>query len=93
MEKKRNDVNKGDLEEEHSKTEKVASLEILKKELKWNKEGKSNLCRGYGSGSRLSRKRQKKSAYKLETKGSKLYNIRALWQRSQDLSISSGANN
>ena len=77
-----NDVDEGDLEEEHSKTERAASPEVPKKELKWNKEGESNLREGYGSGSRSSRKRQKKSAQELEKEDSKSYDSRALWQRS-----------
>ena len=73
-----NDVDEGDLEEEHSKTGRAASPAVPKKELKWNKDGESNLCGGYGSGSRSSRKRQKKFAREVEKEGSKSYNIRAL---------------
>ena len=41
-----NDVDEGDLEEEHSKTERAASPEVPKKELKWNKEGESVILVG-----------------------------------------------
>ena len=75
-----NNIDEGDLEEEHSKTERAASPE---------EEGESNLRGGYRSGSRSSQKRQKKSAKELEKEGSKLYNIRALWQ---DLGILSATN-
>ncbi len=91
-EKKENDVDERDLEEEHSKTERDASLEVPQKELKWNKEGEFNLRGGYGSGSRSSKKRQKKSARELEKECSKSYDIRALWQRIQKLGILSAAN-
>ena len=74
------DVDDGDLEEEHSKTEREASPEVLKQELKWNKEGEYSLRGGYESGSRSSTKRQWKSARELEKEGSKSYDIRALWQ-------------
>ncbi len=86
------DVDDGDLEEEHSKTEREASPEVLKQELKWNKEGEHSLRGGYGSGSRSSTKRQRKSARELEKEGSKSYNIRALWQRSQEVGMLSAAN-
>ena len=86
------DVDDGDLEEEHSKTKREASPEVLKQELKWNKEGERSLRGGYGSGSRSSTKRQRKSARELEKEGSKSYDIRALWQRSQEVGILSAAN-
>ena len=92
MEEKRNDVDEGDLEEKHSKTKKEASYEIPQKELKLNKKREVNICGGYGSRSRLSKKRQKKSAWELKKNGSKSYNIRALLQQSQDLGILSFAN-
>ena len=84
--------NDENLEEEHPKTEREASPEVLKQELKWNKEGERSLCGGYGIGSRSSRKRQSKSARELEQEGSKSYDIRALWQRSREVGILSAAN-
>ncbi len=51
-----------DLEKKHSKTEREASPKVSKKELKLNKETEVNLCGSYRNGSRLSKKRQKKSA-------------------------------
>ncbi len=80
------------LGEEHSKTEEETSSEVLKQELKWNKEGERSLRGGYGSGSRSTRKRERKSARELEKEGSKSYNIKALWQRSRELGILSAAN-
>ena len=80
------------LGEEHSKTEEETSPEVLKQELKWNKEGECSLRGGYGSGSRSTRKRERKSARELEKEGSKSYNIKALWQRSRELGILSAAN-
>lgn len=53
-------MDEGNLEEKHSKTEKEVSPEVIKKELKWNKEKEVNLHKDYGSRSRLSQKRQKK---------------------------------
>ena len=87
-----NDEDDENLEEERSKTERVASPEVLKQELKWNKEGERSLCGGYGSGSRSSKKRQRKSARELEKEGSKSYDIRALWQQSREVGILSAAN-
>ncbi len=92
LEEESNDEDDENLEEEHPKTEREASPEVLKQELKWNKEGKSSLCGGYGVGSRLSRKRERKSARELEKEGSKSYDIRALWQKSRELGILSAAN-
>ena len=80
------------LGEEYSKTEGETSSKVLKQELKWNKEGERSLRGGYGSGSRSSRKRERKSARELEKKGSKSHNIKALWQRSRELGILSAAN-
>lgn len=88
MEEKNNDIDERNLEKKHSKIERAVSPEVPKKELKWNKEGESNCCGDYGSGSRLSWKKQKQSAQKLEKKGLKLYDMRALWQQSQDLGTS-----
>ncbi len=50
------------LGEEHSKTKKETSSEVLKQELRWNKKRERSFYKGYGSGSRLIRKREKKSA-------------------------------
>ncbi len=77
-EEENNDEDNENLEEEHSKTEREASLEVLKQVLKWNKERERSLYRGYGSGSRSSTKRQRKSAWELEKEGLKSYNIRVL---------------
>ena len=78
--------------EKHSKTEEETSSEVLKQELKWNKEGERSLCGGYGSGSRSTRKRERKSARELEKEALKSYNIKVLWQRNRELGILSVAN-
>ena len=90
--KESNDEDDKNLKEEHPKTEKEASPEVLKQELKWNKEEESSLCGGYGVGSRLSRKREGKLAWELEKEGSKSYNIRTLWQQSWELRMLSATN-
>ena len=54
LEEKNNDIDERNLEKKHSKIERAVSPEVPKKELKWNKEGESNCCGDYGSGSRLS---------------------------------------
>lgn len=56
---KKDDENKSDLEVEESRT---VNPEVLKKEIKWNKEGENKLRGIYGNGSRSSSKRQRKSA-------------------------------
>ena len=66
----------GDLKEEHSKTEKEASSKVPKMSRIGIKRKK--LCGGYGSVSRSSKKRLKKSARELKKEGSKSYDIRAL---------------
>ena len=75
------DENESDLEVEESRT---VSPEVLKKEIKWNKEGENKLRGVYGNGSRSSSKRQRKSARELEKEATKSYDIRALWQRNHD---------
>lgn len=67
------------MEMEESRTEKAASPEGPKREVKWNKEGEDKLRGVYGMGSRSSLKRQRKSARELEKEASKSYDIRALW--------------
>lgn len=54
-----------------------------------NKEGEQNHRGGYGKGSKRTRMRHNKFARDLEKEASKTYNIQALWQRSQDLGMSS----
>ena len=84
-------MDESDTELEQSRTERAASPEICPVEIKWNMEGENNLRGGYRKGSRSSLKRQKKSAKELEVEALKTYNIEALWQRHNDLSINSEA--
>lgn len=79
-EEKSNNENDNNLEEKHLKTEKKASLKVLKQELKQNKEGENSLCKGYGIRLRSFRKRKRKSVWELENEGLKSYNNRVLWQ-------------
>lgn len=88
----RDDGDDENLGEEHSKIERKTNSKVLKQGLKWNKEGERSLRGGYGSGSKSSRKRERKSARELEKEGSKSYNIEALWQRSRELGILSAVN-
>lgn len=81
------DEDKVDLEGEQSRTERAASPEARKMDLKWKREGENKLRGGYGSGSRSSRKRQRKSARELEKEGAKSYHLKALWQQSHNLSL------
>lgn len=73
------DVDDQNIGEKYSKIEGKTSSEVLKQELKWNKEREHSFCKSYKSGSRFSKKRERKSAWKLEKKGSKSYNIKILW--------------
>lgn len=68
------DENESDLEVGESR---AVSPEVCK-EIKWNKKGESKLRGVYGIGSRLSSKRQQKSAQELEEQAKKTYNIKAL---------------
>ena len=70
----------------------TVSLEVLKKEIKWNKEKESKLCGVYKIGSKLSSKKQQKSSRELEEQAIKTYDIRALWQQNRDLDMISPAN-
>ena len=88
----RSDEDDENLEEKHSKTKEETSCEVLKQELKWNKKGERSLCRGYGSGSKSTKKRKKKTTWELEKKTLKSYNILVLWQQSRELAILSAAN-
>lgn len=64
-----NDGDDRNLEEEYFKTKRKTSPKVLKQELKWNKKGEYSLCRGYRSGSKSSKKGQKKSTQELEKEG------------------------
>lgn len=66
------------LKKKHSKIEGKTSFEVLKQELKWNKNRKHNFCRGYRCRLRLTQKKEKKSAWELKKAGLKSYNIKAL---------------
>lgn len=57
------------------------NFKVLKKEIKWNKEEENKVCGIYGNESKLFLKRQWKSAWKLEKKVIKSYDIRTtkLW--------------
>ena len=72
--------------------ERTLNPKISKVELKWNRKGGQNLRGGYGKGSRSTQMLYNKSARELREEASKTYNIQALWQRSQDLSMISQAN-
>ena len=52
------DIDEEDLEEEQSRTNLALSPRVTNFEIKWNKEGERNLCRGYGKGSRRTQMRQ-----------------------------------
>lgn len=41
-----------DLDLEEPKSERAVSFEVRKTQIKWNKEGKSRLCKSYYKGSR-----------------------------------------
>lgn len=86
------DVDGKDLEGEQSKTEQAVSPNDSQIELKWKTEGEQNLRGGYGKGSKRTQMRHNKSARDLETEASKTHNIHALWQRSQDLGMTSKVN-
>lgn len=64
LEKESNDRDSKNLEENYPKIEKKTNSQVLKQELKWNKKGESSLCRGYGVRLKLSRKKERKSAWK-----------------------------
>ena len=81
-----------DLKGDESRTEEAVSSEFYKVEIKWSSEGQDKLCGGYGKGSKRTPMRHQKSARELEKEASKTYDIRALWQRSQDLGMISTAN-
>lgn len=87
-----NGNHENDLEGNESRTEEAVSSEVPKVEIKWNREGEDKLRGRYGKGSKRTRMRQQKSARELEKEASKTYDIRALWQRSKDLGMSSSAN-
>lgn len=75
------------------RTERAISPQIQMMNLRWNKEGEKKFRGGYKNGSRLSRKRQKKSDQEREKEAAKLYNIEALWQRKHDLDLISSVSN
>lgn len=87
-----NGNHENDLEGNESRTEEAVSSEVPKVEIKWNREEEDKLRGGYGKGSKRTRMRQQKSARELEKEASKTYDIRALWQQSKDLGMSSSAN-
>lgn len=66
--------------EEKMETEQLACTPEVK--LKWNREGKKNLCGGYRKESRSSLKRQQKKTQELEIEASKSYNIKDMFQQS-----------
>lgn len=78
LEEKSNNEDDENLKGKHPKTEKNASPKVLKQELKQSKEGEHNLHEGYKVGSKLFKKKKRKSAYELEKKDLKSYNIRVL---------------
>ena len=82
------DENESDLEVEKSR----AVSPKVRKEIKWNKEGKNKLRRVYGIWSRATSKRQRKSARELDEQAKQTYDIRALWKQNLDLGMISPAN-
>ena len=62
IEKERNGNHENDLEGNKSRTKKVASFEVPKFEIKWNREREDKLYGGYRNWSKITQMRQQKSA-------------------------------
>ena len=68
------DENESELEVKESR----AVSPKVRKEIKWNNEGKNKLCGVYGIGSRATSKKQQKFAFELDKQAKQTYDIRAL---------------
>ena len=80
---------KNETRTEESKTQEEATPEVT---LRWNRNGKSSLCGGYGKGSKSASQRQQKLARDFKREALQTYNIEALWQQGRSLGLISTAN-